>query len=480
MPRLPHRAIAVCSLLLGTGVCAATARAAGPPPTPTPTMAASPSAASALDDPLLVPPAPAPRILASWDEALSLIRAQSPDYRSSEEAVRRADGQREIALAAVLPVVQGQGGYTHQFLAPIHATLAGLTGPATATPLPIVAFPVVAPPADAFTATGSVTWNAINPRGIYGVGTADRAIDVARMTFEDRRRQIAAATVDAILAALTAARVAELNRVGLRAALDRLLLTRTRLQFGQGTELDVDRAMQDAAASRSAIITGDESLRRSREALGVVLGSSIAMAPPQDADLESFETAVARTCKLNDDLERRPDVAAARLRVEVAQRGVHDAELMFAPSVVLSSAVQYSNAPVLAPNATWSVSGLLNVPIYDGGVRYGALKDSRAALEQARQTLASTRLAAVTASAQAHRAVGVLQHTRDVAREQRDLAARIDARIRDGYAHGLGTSLDLVISAQALRQADIDLAILEFQVDDARANAVLADAECVY
>ncbi|HEY8091536.1 MAG TPA: TolC family protein, partial [Polyangiaceae bacterium] len=474
----PHRAIAVSSLLLSAGVCAAPARAAGPPPTPA-TLPSAP-VPSPADDPLLIPPPPAPRTIASWDEALSLIRAQSPDYRSSEEAVRRAAGQREIALAAVLPVVQAQGGYTHQLLSPIHATLAGLTGPATATPVPIVAFPVVAPSENALTATGSVSWSAINPRGIYGIGTADRAIDVARLTFEDRRRQIAAAAVDAMLAALAAARVAELDRVGLRAALDRLVLTRTRLQFGQGTELDVDRAMQDAAAARSAIVTGDESLRRSREALGVLLGSSIAMAPPQDADLESFETAVARTCRLNEDLERRPDVAAARLRVEVAERGVHDAELMFAPSLVLSSAVQYSSAPVLSPNTTWSVSGLVNVPLYDGGVRYGALKDSRAALEQARQSLTSTRLAAVVASAQARRAVGVLEHTRDVAREQRDLAARIDGRIRDGYAHGLGTSLDLVLSAQALRQADINLAILEFQVDDARANAALADAECVY
>jgi outer membrane protein TolC len=108
------------------------------------------------------------------------------------------------------------------------------------------------------------------------------------------------------------------------------------------------------------------------------------------------------------------------------------------------------------------------------------MRDSRAALEQARQTLIATRLDAIVASARAQRAVGVLERSRDVAREQRDLAARIDARTRDGYVHGLGTSLDLVISAQALRQADIDLAILEFQVDDARANAVLVDAECVY
>jgi multidrug efflux system outer membrane protein len=428
---------------------------------------------------MLAPPPAAPRTIASWDEALSLIRAQSPDYLSSAEAVQRASAQREIALAAVLPVVQAQGTYTRQLLSPLHATLAGVTDP-TATPLPIVPFPVVTPAQDVLTVGGTVTWGAINPRGLYGIGTANRAVEVARLTFEDQRRTIATAAVDAMLATLAAVRVAELNRVGLRTSLERLALTRARLQYGQGTELDVDRASQDVANSRSAIITGDESLVRAREALGVALGSRVPLAPPEGADLASFETAVARTCRLNDDLERRPDVAAARMRIEVAERAVHDAELMFAPSLVLSSSAQYSNAPVLAPNATWSVGALVNVPIYDGGVRYGALRDTRAALEQARQALVSTRLGALVASARTKRAVGVLEHTRDVAREQRDLAARIDTRVRDGYAHGLGTSLDLVISAQALRQAEIDLAILEFQVDDARANAVLVDAECVY
>jgi outer membrane protein TolC len=153
---------------------------------------------------------------------------------------------------------------------------------------------------------------------------------------------------------------------------------------------------------------------------------------------------------------------------------------MFVPSLGLSSQLQYSSQPVIAPNTTWSFGGVVNVPIYDGGVRYGARKDAVAALEQARQALVAKRLQAIVASAQARRAVSVFGHERDVAREQRDLAARIDGRTRDGYSRGLGTSLDLVISAQALRQAEIDLAILEFQVDDARANAVLVDAECAY
>ena len=45
---------------------------------------------------------------------------------------------------------------------------------------------------------------------------------------------------------------------------------------------------------------------------------------------------------------------------------------------------------------------------------------------------------------------------------------------------GAGTSLDLVISAQSLRQADINLVLLEVEVGEARASAVLANAECVY
>jgi outer membrane protein TolC len=238
--------------------------------------------------------------------------------------------------------------------------------------------------------------------------------------------------------------------------------------------------MQDVATARSAVVTGDEALLRAREALGLALGSRVPLAPPDGADLASFGAAVARTCRLNDDIEHRPDVAAARKRVEIAERGVTDADLMFAPSLVLSSTLQYSSEPVLAPSTTWFATALLNVPLYDGGVRYGALRDTRAALEQARQALVEARLTAIVGSVRARRAVGVLEQTRDLARAQRDLAASVDTRIRSGYARGVGTSLDLVISAQALRQAEADLAILEFQVEDARANAVLVDAECIY
>ncbi len=424
-----------------------------------------PGGPPAVSDPMLAPPPGAPRVIASWDEALKLIRERSPDYITNYETIVRAQAQTRVALAAVLPVVNGQASYTHQFVTDT-IVLGGAS--------------IVTPPPDVFGIGATLAWSVINPRGIYGVGTAEKNVDVAEWSFADRRRQIASAAVGAMLSTLAAARISELNRAGLRSALERLALTQARLQFGQGTALDVDRGQQDVAAARSLIVTSDESLRQSREALGVSLGSAAPVAVPADLDLEQFEASVARTCRLNEVIERRPDIAAARARLEVSERAVRDAELLFAPSVNVASQVGYTSAVTFGPRTYFTVQGVLNVPFYDGGARYGALRDSRAAVEQARQALTLARLNALVASAQATRAVAVTSASKEVAQQQRELAARIDQRTREGYSRGLGTSLDLVTSAQALRQAEINLAVLEFQVGDARANAVLVNAECLY
>jgi len=418
-----------------------------------------------VSDPMLSPPPPAAGQVKSWEEALTLIRAHSPDYRGSAESISRAEAQKRIALAAVLPTLTGLASYTHNFLT-TQLSLGGVT--------------FVTPPTDIFSLGTVANWTIFNPRGLYGLSTADKSIDATKLAFEDRRREIATLVVAAFLATLAAERIAELNRVGLRTALERLVLTQTRLRFAKGTPLDVDRAEQDVASARATLISGDEALQQAREALGQSLGSRTPLSAPGTLDLAGLEQAVARTCRLNQDLEQRPDVATARLRVELAERQVHDAELQIAPTVNVTSQAGYATAVTLGPKGTFLVQGVLTVPFYDGGARYGARRDAKAAAEQARQTLETARINAIVSSARAERAVTVLQSSRDVVREQRDLAVRVDQRTRSGYMQGLGTSLDLVTSAQALRQSEISLALLDFQVAQARANAYLVNAECTY
>jgi outer membrane protein, multidrug efflux system len=418
-----------------------------------------------VSDPMLSPPPRAAGQVKSWEEALALIRSHSPDYRGSAESTARAEAQKRIALAAVLPTLTGLASYTHNFFTS-QVSLGGAT--------------FVSPPTDIFSLGAVANWSIFNPRGLYGISTADKSIDATKLAFEDRRREIAALVLAAFLATLADERVAELNRVGLRTALERLVLTQTRLHFGKGTPLDVDRAEQDVASARATLISGDEALRQAHETLGQLLGSRTPLSAPGKLDLAGLEQAVARTCHLNRDLEQRPDVATARLRVELAERQVRDAELQLAPTVNVTSQAGYATAVTLGPKGTLLVQGVLTIPFYDGGARYGALRDAKAATEQARQTLEAARINAIVSSARAERAVTVLESSRDVLREQRDLAVRVDQRTRNGYVQGLGTSLDLVTSAQALRQSEISLALLDFQVAQARASAYLVNAECTY
>jgi multidrug efflux system outer membrane protein len=422
-----------------------------------------------VSDPMLAPPgAPyqaEPVVIASWNEALARVRTRSPEYVSTIKNIDRAEAQARIALAPLLPILTGQAAYTHSFKQlqiPLGSTVLSL------------------PPENVGTLGVSATWTPIDARAYYDWETAKRAVDVTAFDTEDRRRQIAIDVVSSMLATLSTARVADLNRVGLRAALERQGLTETRFTYGQGSSLDIDRAKKDVADARRLVVAGDESLRIARERLAITLGSPAPMTVATNLDLDGFERAVSATCRLNDALESRPDVVAARSRVDLAKRAVTSAKLALVPTAGVQAQAEHSTNPTLGPDNTYSFTAVVTVPFYDGGLRYGQLRDARAAEEQARAALDETRLNAIMGAARAKRAVDVARTERDVSKTERDLAAQIDTVTRDAYARGHGTSLDLVTSAEQLRSAEINLVLLDFQYAEARASAVLENAQCTF
>ena len=121
---------------------------------------------------------------------------------------------------------------------------------------------------------------------------------------------------------------------------------------------------------------------------------------------------------------------------------------------------------------------MLNIPIWDGGARYGALRNNRALRDEAGYALeAATRTATVQIE-QARRSIAVAEASRDVAQQTRDLAAQVDQLTQTGYRAGQGTSLELVIAAAALREAEIALALREFDVVSSRLDALFSLARC--
>jgi outer membrane protein TolC len=65
-----------------------------------------------------------------------------------------------------------------------------------------------------------------------------------------------------------------------------------------------------------------------------------------------------------------------------------------------------------------------------------------------------------------------------VAARALEFASRADQQVRRAYQAGLGTSLELVTAAAALRQQQLTVALRDYDVLRARVAALLALAEC--
>jgi multidrug efflux system outer membrane protein len=417
-----------------------------------------------VEDPMLTP-LPAPhRLVATWEDVLDLVRARSTDLRIAFDEVEKAEGQSRIALAGALTQLNGTGSLTHNFLQgtyPISATsnLSYPTKNVAAAQLGLIQ-PVIA------------------PRAWYAIGTAHRAADAARMSLEDRKRILATDVAGALVAEIAAERIAELNRVGLRQALERLQLAHRREDLGSGTKLDVVRAEQDVDTARASLVTGDESARQDREALGLALGLPEQVGAAPGLNIDGLVNDTGTGCKLVTTVDSRADLRSLHTQVDVAARGVKDVWYQFSPSVNLQSTLSYSNDALAIPNTTWNIQGVLTVPLWDGGARYGELRQAKAQKDEAEQNLIAARRNVIIQIEQARRNVSVAEDSRKVAVDGEMHAQQVDHMTQVGFLTGQGTSLDLVISAAGLRQAQINRALRDFDLVRARIDALLALADC--
>jgi outer membrane protein TolC len=431
-------------------------------------------AAPTIDDPMLAPMPPASMNVSTWEQTLELIRARSTDLRTAYDEVLRASGMARSALAATLPTIALTGTYTYQ---------TGNYG-TTSVPLPTgtgATLVSLAPNATSASAQAVTTQPLVALEAWHSIGTARVNERAAELSFEDMKRTIALGVANAIIGVVTAERVAELNRVGTRNALERLDLARRKQDLGAASKLDVVRAQQDVESARATLVTGDESLRQAREALGLALGLPEPVGVTRDLNMDGLLKSALDSCKVAPSIEQRADVAAARTRLAVAKRNVDDVYYQFLPTITGQSTVAYSNLYANQPGeatTTWNILGVLSVPLWDGGLRYGALRQTRALEDEARQSLESLRRQAIVQVEQARRDVGVAEQSRKVAFDARALAAETDRLTRAGYVEGQGTSLELVIAAAALREADITLALRDFDLVKARVLAILSLANC--
>ncbi len=471
---------AALSLWLATVALAPLAGAQTPSPSPgTPATAAAPagSAAPAVGEPVLpniddamLAPAPAPQhVLQSWREALGLVRSRSTPLRTSLAQIDIAKARSRQVLAASLPNLTSMATSDYIRYELLRNDVPTGFGTTVSMPRPEVAWG----------AGAGLRVPVFAPKAWYDRGTAEQAVDYAKLSTKEVERQVIAGVADTIVGAVVAERASDVTRESLRSALSTLDLNRRRSALGASSALDVLRMEQEVQAARAQVVTADEVLMRARESLGLALGSAEGWGVNTDVRLDALAEDAQKTCRVETDIAKRSDVRAATANVGVVDRQKGSVDWAFWPTVDAVSLFQYQRQDFITNlNFSWTVGATLNWVLYDGGLRYGQKDEAGANGRVAREQLADTRRRAELEVTQAFRAVRVAETQLTVSVKARDIAHETARLQRVAYMNGSGTSFELVDTESRLRQAELDLVLRQFALLRAKVAALLALASC--
>jgi outer membrane protein, multidrug efflux system len=465
-----RRSLSVIGLI--SLLAAQTAEAQQKPVATAPASAPAPAAQTEpelpdVSDPLLAPPPPPTKVLSSWQQGLAMVRDQSVQLRLARANVLTSEAEARQALAPALPQLGAQGSVTHHLIRGDVAN--GMGGTAT-----------IPDPSTFWVASLGLTVPIFHPSNWYGYASAKDAIEAARLSNKEAERQAIANVADKIVSVVTAERLAEVSRASLKAALATVDLTKRRAALGASNTLDVLRVEGEASLSRSQVVQATETLVRAREDLGTALGTSEAWGVKPDIQLDALASDAQKNCRAENDILARTDVRAAEANLGVADRSVKSVDYAYLPTLdgVSTFSLVDPRSPINNRHETWTIGAVLNWNIYDGGARGGQRDFALANREAARANLAEAKRNASLQVTQAFRAVKVAEANLAVSAKTREIDAETARLSKISFLNGSGTSFDLVTTEANLRVAEVDLAVKEFDVMQAKIAALLALSSC--
>jgi NodT family efflux transporter outer membrane factor (OMF) lipoprotein len=322
------------------------------------------------------------QVRADWwrdfgDEQLNQLEsralANSPSLKLAQARLARSQAVMEVVKGATLPQVGAQVDLTQQ-----RFTAKGMVPP-----------PFAGAVLDTGTAQLTASWE-LDFFGKYRAAL-DAALGTAKATEAD------AQAAHGLLAAQVArtyfqwVRLAAQTAVAERALAQRqqaLQLVQGRVEAGLDTRLELRLSEAGLPEARLQLETLAEQSALTRHALAALLGdsdsSALAAAPTALSAIQQL--ALSGSIPV-DVLGGRPDIVAARWRVEAAGNDVRNAKTQFYPNINLVGFAGFSSIglPVLFNGSSqqWGVGPALRLPIFDAGRLRANLRGKTAELDAA-------------------------------------------------------------------------------------------------
>jgi outer membrane protein TolC len=404
------------------------------------------------------PPAPAAAAPASptlervtFQEAVSRALEHQPTVAQAVEAIRRSQALLQQAHTVFEPLVTGFVGET------IIDSARGFDGSI-----------VVPQKQAAFSAT--VSFQLLDVSGWASAKHAADQVEIARLSANDVRRQVAVTAAQAyilVLAAQHQREIAVRNRDTAQTLAD---YAKTRLEAGQGSRLNYVRAVQEMATAEGVVQAAELAVHQAREALGVAVFADA----PVDVNGEPEFGTPAPPSEDETRIAERTDLRVFNAQAEAADRILSDNWKSWLPTATASFTPQYVTPAGLFEQArTWRALFQLQVPIFDGSLGAGR-KLATANRETARLSLLS---AQVEARAEVRSARVAVQRNEQIAAAAREAASNAAEALRItevAYRAGGTTNAEVVQAQQTSRRVESQAALAQDRLLQARLELLVA------
>jgi outer membrane protein len=442
------------------------------------------------------------------EEALSVAANENFDLRMAQESIIQQEANVRRAWSYLLPRVSLGGAYTYAYpeqtvdfidedqmqqQALLYHSLADLTeatsavssdrrqrqaGQERAEELRNVATElenttaesIVIQPAHSLTGEVSVSFPLFNGRSIPLLMNAYDGVELTRAATKQVQAALLYSVARTYYSVFTAEKMTQLAERQVQNAKAHQETVEERVELGVATPLSLQRAKLNLVRAEQSRRDMSHGYEMALGALGSLLGVDHQFVITAPKPMVAVEEGVAVEEFLMRALKNRPERQVQRLSVTVADRGRTDAWMMFMPSLALVGRGRYNSntSGFSSQPLTGTMMVTASVPIYDGGERYAALKESASRI---RTELLKTRQLEMRIGQELRGALGEVSIKKEAlksAHESAKLARETSLNAANLYELGLATSLDVIDTDLAVHFAEIEKVQAEFALEQSR------------
>lgn len=403
---------------------------------------------------------------AQLDELMKEALAGSPDLAAAAARLRSAEGFAQRAGAALQPSIDA------------------FAQPELAKQSQNQAMPAAAIP-DGWNSSGSTGLSFSLDLDLWGknraaLRAANSDADAAHFELDEAELALTTgvASTYADLASLYAQRDTLELQLDIRTQTAKLVAQR--VEIGLDTQAELKQAEGKVPQTRADIEATDEAIALTKNALAALIGAG----PDRALTIERPRVEALHAQGLPADasidlIGRRPDIAAARARVEAAAQRIKEAKAAFYPNINLTALIGFQAfglGNLFASGSSFgSVSPAVSLPLFHGGALQGQYRGRRGQYDEAvalydRQVIEALRETADAVTSQ-KKLVSRLEQSRRALADFKE-ANRL---ARQRYEHGLATYLDVLSAEESVLGARLQVADLEtraFTLDVALVRAL--------